>query len=43
MDQYNSGLIKTFEEYLAQIFYEDYGRILMTEDPSGYKFWLEQF
>ncbi len=43
MDQDNTGLFEMFEEYLAEIFYEGYSRILSIEDPAGYKFLLEQF
>jgi hypothetical protein len=43
MDQGNSGLIEMFKEYQAQMFYDDYGRILTTEDPAAHKFMFDQF
>jgi hypothetical protein len=43
MDQDNTGLFVIFEDYIAQLFDEDYCQYLADNDPEGYKFLLEQF
>ena len=43
MAEDDPGLRQMFEDFLAQIFDEDYSRMLSIEDPVSYKFLLEQF
>lgn len=43
MDQDNTGILQMFEEYIAQLFDEDYCQYLAANDREGYKFLFEQF